>query len=160
MSGSVSQVELRELRDETRAVILMGRASEVTRCINLAARAGPDLVRNDVTIVPVFTDLADDSAGWEAMKESSERGQWDPWLARPKNRSAWKEWQRSDRQTMAAKNKDSGAVDKDGKDDRLLRVYIIRKDGKIGARTVGPPAWPKLVKQIEALPLSDEYGTP
>ena len=31
---------------------------------------------------------------------------------------------------------------------------------QIGARTVGPPAWPKLVKQIEALPAQDQYGTP
>ena len=44
--------------------------------------------------------------------------------------------------------------------DSLLRVYVIRKDGKVGARTVGPPAWPKLVKQIQMLPLQDQYGTP
>ena len=43
---------------------------------------------------------------------------------------------------------------------RLLRVYVLRKDGKVGARTVGPPAWPKLVQQIRMLPPQDEYGTP
>ena len=31
---------------------------------------------------------------------------------------------------------------------------------QVGARTVGPPAWPKLVKQIQMLPLQDQYGTP
>jgi hypothetical protein len=44
--------------------------------------------------------------------------------------------------------------------DRLLRVMVIRKDGKVGARTVGPPAWPKLLKQIQLLPQQDQYGTP
>jgi hypothetical protein len=44
--------------------------------------------------------------------------------------------------------------------DRLLRVMVIRKDGKVGARTVGPPAWPKLLKQIQMLPQQDQYGTP
>jgi len=36
-----------------------------------------------------------------------------------------------------------------------IYIYI-----QVGARTVGPPAWPKLCKQIEMLPLQDQYGTP
>jgi hypothetical protein len=44
--------------------------------------------------------------------------------------------------------------------DKLLRVFIIRMDGKVGSRTVGPPAWPKLVKSVESLPERDQYGTP
>ncbi|KAJ1480782.1 hypothetical protein T484DRAFT_2775039 [Baffinella frigidus] len=157
--SSGEEIELRDLREDKRVVLLIGRASEVTRCINLAARSGSDLLKCDVSIVPVFTDLDDDTAGWQAMKDGSDKGAWDPWLARPTSRADCIEWQNNDRLTMAEKNKDSATVDAN-KEDRLLRVYIIRKDGKIGARTVGPPAWAKLVKQIERLPERDEYGTP
>lgn len=165
--------ELLALRDDLRLVVLAGTAAEVTRAINLAARQAEDLVRCQTAVVPFFTDLDDDSAGWDAMKSSSPSGKWDAWLLRPQGRDAWKEWLLADKAAVAQKSA-SGKDDsqQEGKDvvsmgaaakgsfDRLLRVYVIRKDGKIGARTVGPPAWPKLVKQIEALPAQDQYGTP
>mmetsp|Transcript_36741 Transcript_36741/g.57433 ORF Transcript_36741/g.57433 Transcript_36741/m.57433 type:complete len:166 (+) Transcript_36741:101-598(+) len=152
------EVDLRGLRDSTRLVVLAGTASEVTRSINLAARAAEGLQKNQVSIVPYFTDLSDDSAGWQAMKDSSSNGKWDPWLMRPVDRDAWAQWIKADRdqqlERMGEGSKGSANIDK------FLRCYVIRKDGKIGARTVGPPAWPKLVKQFEALPDSDQYGTP
>ena len=49
---------------------LAGTAAEVTRAINLAARQADDLVRCQTAVVPFFTDLDDDSAGWDAMKSS------------------------------------------------------------------------------------------
>ena len=42
-----------------------------------------------------------------------------------------------------------------------LHIYLsICIHTQVGARTVGPPAWTKLVKQIQMLPLQDQYGTP
>ncbi len=148
--------DLRGLRGRYRVIILAGTAAEVTRAINLAGRQGPELARLDVLLVPYFTDLADDSEGWRAMREGSPSGTWDPWLARPKDRAAFAAWLAAERAQAAEAGAGAGA----GGEDRLLRVFVIRRDGKVGARTVGPPAWPKLVAQIRALPLQDEYGTP
>ena len=39
------------------------------------------------------------------MKDGSEKGSWDPWLARPTSREEWIGWQKNDRVTMAEKNK-------------------------------------------------------
>ena len=150
--------DLRGLRDRYRVIILAGTAAEVTRAINLAGRQGEELARLDVLVVPYFTDLADDSEGWRAMRDSSVSGTWDAWLARPRDLAAFSDWLAAERARAAeaAGNPDPAAA----ASDRLLRVFVIRRDGKIGARTVGPPAWPKLVAQIRALPIQDEYGTP
>jgi len=162
--------EVLSFRDDKRIVILAGTAAEVTRAINLAARQANDLLRCDVTVVPYFTDLDDDSSGWDAMKSSSATGKWDAWLLRPQDKDEWKEWLLNDRAMVAEKNaKANKSSGKSGASavpeaptsfDRLLRVFVIRKDGKVGARTVGPPAWPKLVKQIQQLPSQGQYGTP
>jgi len=170
MDSDGTLAEMGKYRDEERLVILAGTAAEVTRAINLAARQANDLAKNDVSVIPYFTDLEDDSSGWNAMKESSSTGKWDTWLLRPQNKDKWKEWLLNDKAMVAEKNskanKKSGtsgtkaAPESSDSFDRLLRVFVIRKDGKVGARTVGPPAWPKLIKQIEMLPQQDQYGRP
>jgi hypothetical protein len=149
--------DLRGLRGRYRVILLAGTAAEVTRAINLAGRQGPELARLDVLLVPFFTDLADDSEGWRAMRDGSPSGTWDPWLARPQDRAAFAAWLAAERAQAADPAAAAAAA---AGEDRLLRVFVIRRDGKVGARTVGPPAWPKLVTQIRALPLQDEYGTP
>merc|ERR1719478_137493 len=163
--------ELSAYRSTARLVVLAGTTAEVTRSINLAARQAEALLRSDVKVVPLFTDLEDDSAGWDAMKASSGSGKWDAWLLRPECKQNWKKWLLQDKaivlQRLKSDSDTNGKSSESGEGsegsagmDRLLRVYVIRKDGKVGARTVGPPAWPKLVKQIQMLPLQDQYGTP
>ena len=152
--------DLRGLRDRYRVIILAGTASEVTRAINLAGRQGDELARLDVLVVPYFTDLADDSDGWRAMREGSQSGTWDRWLARPRDLSVFAAWLAAERAQAAEAAGGPDPAAATAATDRLLRVFVIRRDGKVGARTVGPPAWPKLVAQIRALPVQDEYGTP
>lgn len=151
---------MRGLEGKYRPVLLAGTAAEVTRSINLAGRVAADLKRNDMLLVPFFTDLEDDSAGWQAMKDSSTNGMWDSFLARPINREGWTEWLLAEKSQVAEKQKENKYNIDTKAFDKLLRVFIIRMDGKVGSRTVGPPAWPKLVKSVESLPERDQYGTP
>lgn len=102
-----AKTNLRGLENKYRPVLLTGTAAEVTRSINLAGRVGADLKRNDILLVPFFTDLEDDSAGWQAMKESSTTGTWDSFLARPLNREAWTEWLLAEKLQVAEKNKEN-----------------------------------------------------
>ena len=123
-------------------------------------------------MLPFFTDLNDDSMGWKAMQDNSPTGKWDTWLLRADDTSSWREWLINDRAMLMEKNAKAKPTTSSGSSDtpvtgaaptsfdRLLRVMVIRKDGKVGARTVGPPAWPKLLKQIQLLPQQDQYGTP
>lgn len=181
-----------------------GGGWQVTRCINLAARSGSDLLKCDVSIVPVFTDLDDDTAGWQvatlplllhlplplplpksvamhmlaappprtrrgcrpccplsasciegvgdrvqgsnlldggrcpslgtdgerdwgqAMKDGSDKGAWDPWLARPTSRADCIEWQNNDRLTMAEKNKVPFFLSPTNTVGLLARAFLVR----------------------------------
>jgi len=98
---------MRGLEGKYRPVLLAGTAAEVTRSINLAGRVAADLKRNDMLLVPFFTDLEDDSAGWQAMKDSSTNGMWDSFLARPINREGWTEWLLAEKSQVAEKQKEN-----------------------------------------------------
>lgn len=98
---------MRGLEGKYRPVLLAGTAAEVTRSINLAGRVAADLKRNDMLLVPFFTDLDDDAAGWQAMKDSSTNGMWDSFLARPLNRESWTQWLLAEKSQVAEKNKEN-----------------------------------------------------
>eukprot|EP00283_Hemiselmis_rufescens_P008056 CAMPEP_0173421642 /NCGR_PEP_ID=MMETSP1357-20121228/2680_1 /TAXON_ID=77926 /ORGANISM="Hemiselmis rufescens, Strain PCC563" /LENGTH=308 /DNA_ID=CAMNT_0014384583 /DNA_START=241 /DNA_END=1167 /DNA_ORIENTATION=- len=156
--GTVST--LQQLQGAYRPVLLAGTASEVTRSINLASRVGNELKKNDMLLVPFFTDLDDDSGGWQAMKDSSADGMWDSFLARPQGAEAWKDWLLAEKAQVQQKNQEKSTNIDTKAFDKLLRVFVVRRDGKVGSRTVGPPAWPKLCATVAAQPDKDKYGTP
>jgi len=44
--------------------------------------------------------------------------------------------------------------------DKRVSVIVLRRDGKVGSRSVGEPAWPKLVEELSKIPKTDIAGNP
>eukprot|EP00170_Pyropia_yezoensis_P010256 contig_47243_g10294 len=72
----------------------------------------------------------------------------------PADADVWAEWEDSARTGTRAKG--GGRPPK-----RALMVLVVRKDGRIGARSFTDAVeWDKLVAEIDALPAKDQYGQP
>lgn len=144
--GGDKTVDLSTLRGRARPVIVSGRAKEVFAAVRGAEAAAADLSRVGVVVVPVVT------GGGVGLAEPPHGD----WLAMPAPADAdvWAEWEDSARTGTRAKG--GGRPPK-----RALMVLVVRKDGRIGARSFTDAVeWDKLVAEIDALPAKDQYGQP
>lgn len=143
--GGAEGVDLSTLRGRSRPVIVSGRAKEVFAAVRSAEAVAPALARVGVVVVPVVTGggggLAEPPAGeWLAMPA-------------PADSVVWGEWEDSARTATKGKGGRPSA--------KALMVVVMRKDGRIGARSFTPAVeWEALVKEIDALPAKDDYGQP
>lgn len=145
-SGGGKTVDLSAFRGRSRPVIVSGRTKEVFAAVRSAEAAASALSRVGVVVVPVVTGAGGGLA---------EPPQGD-WLAMPADDDAdvWAEWEDSAR---------TGTRAKTGKrpPKRSLMVLVVRKDGRIGARSFTDAVeWDKLVEEIDAMPARDQYGQP
>lgn len=136
---------LKELRGRSRVVIVAGKHTALVETMAAAEAVRNGLTDSRLIIVPLVTEKSD-SADLNLPRGS--------WIARPFARVEWLKWYKGEVE-IARKKLSSKADD--------VLVVIIRLDGKVGARSVGPPAWQKLIDEIGRMTktrIRDQYGSP
>lgn len=151
--GGGKVVDLSSFRGRSRPVVVSGRAKEVFAAVRAAEAAAAALSRVGVLVVPVVTGGGEGGGGGLAEPPQGD------WLAMPAAADAdvWAEWEDSARTATRAKGGRGGRPPA----SRSLMVLVVRKDGRIGARSFTDAVeWDKLVEEIDALPAKDQYGQP
>lgn len=134
-------VTLKGVRGSKRIVVVAGRADAVKDAMKGAFPAREELEESSLRVVPLITEESDEVSSEEVL-----RG----WRFVPFAQEDWMNWFAEEREISKKRLKDN--------DDVL--VIVIRLDGKVGARSVGPPMWSKLIEEVKRLPPKDQYGKP
>uniref|UniRef100_A0A7S0T3M3 Uncharacterized protein n=1 Tax=Erythrolobus madagascarensis TaxID=708628 RepID=A0A7S0T3M3_9RHOD len=137
--------KLSAFRLNQRPVLVCGDADTVNTVMADAFPLRRKLAERDVILVPFVTGS---NAADDAVFDSWEAG---PWLARPVGKEEWGLWfkQELDNAKLTFSKVRGTAM-----------VIIVRKDGRVGARSMGPPMWQKLIEELDALPQKDRFGRP
>lgn len=131
-------VRLKDLRGKTRVVLVAGASDNVVETMKSAEPLKDNLSKSNLLIVP-FISGEDENVNVRN------------WRMQSYGKDEWSRWYESEREVAKARLS--------GKPDDVL-VVIVRLDGKVGARSVGVPMWPKLIEEIAGLPQRDQYGKP
>eukprot|EP00172_Hildenbrandia_rubra_P001364 Plantae.Rhodophyta-Hildenbrandia_rubra.ctg19066.p1 GENE.Plantae.Rhodophyta-Hildenbrandia_rubra.ctg19066~~Plantae.Rhodophyta-Hildenbrandia_rubra.ctg19066.p1 ORF type:complete len:346 (-),score=61.94 Plantae.Rhodophyta-Hildenbrandia_rubra.ctg19066:2109-3146(-) len=144
-------VSLGALRGKRRVVIVVGNEDGVSECVENAKKVSKGLEESSVVVVPYIK-----RAKREIVDRSGLVLRTGPWIAEPVGDKEWSKWLESEESAVKRKSNRKGAADS----RKQVRVLIVRMDGKVGARSLGPPMWQKLVDEIKKLPTNDRYGAP
>lgn len=139
---------LKDRRGKKRVVVIAGEARGVRAAVTGAEEVRERLDELEVEVIPFVMNGEDGRDGTEDEEVLARRG----WRTLPVGREDWRRWFESERDAVK-KGKISG-------DGSQVLVVIVRLDGKVGARSVGAPLWPRLVEEVGRLPRKDQYGMP
>ena len=147
-TGAVSSV--RERRGRARVVVVAGGARGVRAAMVAAEGARCELDALGVEVVP-FIARGDEGDGDGVADEAivARRG----WRRFAAGRDEWRAWLDSEVSALRGKMRERAR-------EGDVVVLIVRLDGKVGARSVGPPLWERLVEEVRKLPNKDQYGRP
>jgi len=135
--------KLSYFRLKKRPVIVCGNADTVNAVMASAFSLRKELTEREVVVVPFIK-----GEGGSAVFESWESGEW---LAKPLRSDAWSQWM--------AKEAEAGRLRLSDMRETAF-VVIVRKDGRVGSRSVGAPMWEKLIAEIDKIPKKDKIGRP
>lgn len=138
-------IELKSFRWEKRVIVVAGSGEKVKAALVSAESLREDLERVGLVVVPFI--VSGESEGDFALSQDQISR---TWRYAPFAMADWTKWFNAERKFIKANLERDGSV----------LVIIIRLDGKVGARSVGPPVWQKLVDEVEKLPAKDRYGRP
>lgn len=139
-------VFLKDVRGSKRVVVVAGSRTAVTECVGKADALKADLQQAGLLVMPCVLD--DDAGRADFRKEFVALG----WRFFPFAMDEWLAWLQMEREVMQSR---LSASDDDG-----VFVIVVRLDGKVGARSVGAPSWPRLLQEVSKLPPKDQYGKP
>lgn len=145
-TGKVTQ--LSEYRFQYRIVVIAGPLESVASSLKEARAWHERLTELNVKIVPLVVHSSTSTTTAYAPQYELERGSW---VADPFDYNSWVNWLRIEKE-LSSNSAVLGAED--------ISVFIIRLDGKLGARSIGAPFWNRLVDEVSMLPKSDRFGKP
>ncbi|KAI0561463.1 Low psii accumulation 1 protein [Gracilaria domingensis] len=128
---------LKQLRGKTRIALVAGGVEKVSQVMKEAEKLRDEISKSNMLIVPYISDDVERVPGRS-------------WRMQPYGKDDWNRWLSTERDAAKKRLKDSDDV----------FVVIIRLDGKVGARSVGPPLWSRLVEEVSRLPTKDQHGRP
>lgn len=129
---------LKDLRGRTRVVMVAGPADKVIQAVDMSEEIRDGISKSNLIVIPYVTDQ--DNTGAELRN----------WRMKPFAVEEWKRWYDAERDVVNARLRQTSDV----------LVILVRLDGKVGARSVGAPMWPRLIGEIARLPKRDQYGKP
>lgn len=132
VSGKV--VRLGHFRGVSRVVIVAAPAKKLAACMEDATSVKKELSECDIVCIPLQIKGEDDTGTEEV---SIARGSW---VARPVDDAEWQAWLASERE-LSSRSKLS--------DDDVF-IVVLKKNGRVLARTVGNPSWSKLAQDASA----------
>lgn len=145
ISGPQGIRPMKDSRWERRIVIVAGKAAKVVQAVNEAYELKEQFAEHSLQLVPVFPEL--DSIQEQRLQLAPEGD----YRASVYDRNQWRKW--LDVELDAARKALGEAVDD-------VYVIVVRMDGKVGARTAGPPNFEQLLENLRRLPKKDQYGKP
>lgn len=134
---------LSNLRSQKRILVLAGPAMNVLGALRDAERVADELAEVGFVLAPLVTDVDDSERKLQLPKKK--------WVLEPFAEDDWKEWYEIERD--AARFRLGDAVDE-------LLVVVVRRDGKVGARSAGEVSFERVVAEARRLPKKDKYGAP
>ena len=148
-----ANVSLGSLRGKKRVVILIGEEGQVMDCMKSAKSFVKQLEEYNLIVVPFVEKGVEGGDGKvERIKGS--------WSAEPVGGKEWEEWVKVERKSAAVFKKAGGKGGKGEEDRDPMRAVVVRMDGKVGGRSLGPLAWHRLIDSMKRLPERDRYGRP
>lgn len=131
------------MRGQKRVLVLAGPAVGVLGALRDAEAFAKEIGEVEFVLAPLVTDVEANERKVQLPKKS--------WVREPFAEDEWKKWYEIERD--AARFKLGDAVDE-------LLVVVVRRDGKVGARSAGELSFERLVAEARRLPKKDQYGSP
>ncbi|KAJ8901980.1 hypothetical protein NDN08_004181 [Rhodosorus marinus] len=135
-------IKVSDLRGSRRVLIVGGNSEKVKEILKAGKPFQKRLEERNLVVVPVAFDKISDfkelSGGWSGQS-----------VAEAVLTNEWKLWAEEESKRVRAPD-----IQKD------IFMTIIRKDGRVGARSSQGLAWQRLLDDFEKLPKKDKYGTP
>lgn len=146
--------KLSSLRSRYRPVIVAGDSEHLERALQDATRLRDELMRRDIVVLPLLDNGGADlerleSAVQHARSASQGDGQQAWWLAKPMYLEEWRAWTASER----ARARNAEAAQRND-----VVTFIVRRDGKVGFRGLGPPSWRRLFAEADKMPAAQRAG--
>lgn len=128
-------VPLGSFRSQSRVIIVAAPRAALGTSLEGAAAVKKELLASDIIVVPLEIEGAGGGSGGDGDGPAPElpRGSW---VARPVNDPEWQEW-------LASEREQSG---RSALSDDDIFVVSVKKNGRVLARTIGPPSWSKLTR--------------
>lgn len=127
-------VPLGRFRKESRVIIVAAPRAALGASLEGAAAVKKELRAADIIVVPLEIEGA---GGAEDVGDGpAPEGTRGSWVARPVNEPEWQAW-------LASEREESG---RSALSDDDIFVVSIKKNGRVLARTIGPPSWSKLTR--------------
>lgn len=143
--GTRKVCELKELRGDKRVIVVAGSSDGIRGALESATELKEEFDQVGLMVVPFVTEGSKGSSVSAAQQDLGRT-----WRYAPFAPVDWTKWFDTERDVIKAKLGGDGSV----------VVIVIRLDGRVGARSVGTPAWSRLIEEVRRLPAKDQYGRP
>mmetsp|Transcript_5607 Transcript_5607/g.16701 ORF Transcript_5607/g.16701 Transcript_5607/m.16701 type:complete len:285 (+) Transcript_5607:100-954(+) len=135
-------IKIGDLQNSRRVLIVGGSEEQVTAVLKDGAKFQSRLLDRELVVVPIVFD--------KRVSFAELKGEWEGQvIAEALQLNAWREW--AEEEAKRARTVDI---------EKGLFMTIIRKDGKVGARSAQAISWERLLVDLERLPKRDKRGTP
>lgn len=129
-------VALGRFRGESRVIIVAAPRAALGASLEGAAAVKKELLASDIIVVPLEIEGAGGGGGGDDAEGPAPERTRGSWVARPVNEPDWQAW-------LASEREESGRA---APSDDDIFVVSIKKNGRVLARTIGPPSWSKLTR--------------
>lgn len=143
--GTRKVCELKELRGDKRVIVVAGSNEGVRGALESASGLKDEFDQVGLMVIPFITSVSKGSSGTAPQQDLGRE-----WRYAPFAPADWGKWFDTERDVIKSKLGGDGSV----------VIIVIRLDGRVGARSVGTPAWSRLIEEVRRLPAKDQYGRP
>lgn len=134
-------ISLKKVRGSKRIVVVAGRADAVAEALLDAKPLRDEFEESSLRVVPLVGKDTKDITAADVLQG---------WRFVPFGKEDWTRWYAEEREICKKRLKS----------DTDVIVIVIRLDGKVGARSIGKPNWPRLIEEVRRLPPKDNFGKP